>query len=133
MTTQPNTNFWQDTEVISSYSRAQALEDGVLVDLNQWIPINESGYKYSVACTAAVWNIIDKAVKNTRHFNDYAGVIWDILWMSRAYQIRRWETGNLFKVKIVGAGRKQLFIFKIECGPGDDAEPVITVMFQEED
>ena len=41
-------------EMISSYSRKQALEDGVLVDLNQFIPVPESGYKYPVACTIAV-------------------------------------------------------------------------------
>lgn len=29
--------------VIYSYTRLQALQDGVLVDLNQWIPVKESG------------------------------------------------------------------------------------------
>ncbi len=36
---------------VSIYTRADALEDGFLVDLNQWIPVHESGYKYPVACT----------------------------------------------------------------------------------
>lgn len=49
-------------EVISCYSRKQALEDGVLVDLIQIIPIPESGYKYPLACTIAVWRIIERMV-----------------------------------------------------------------------
>ena len=54
-------------EVISCYGRMQALEDGVLVDLNQLIPIPESGYKYPVACTIAVWKIIESAVNNPKY------------------------------------------------------------------
>jgi hypothetical protein len=94
------------------------LEDGVLVDLNQYIPIAESGYKYPVACTADVWAIIDQAVKNQK-LNDYNGVIWDILHMSRYGAIKNWDRGCLFQVIITGAGQKQLYTFKIECGPGD--------------
>lgn len=120
--------------VIFSYSRKQALEDGVLVDLNHIIPVNESGYKYPVACTVAVWSIIDTAVKNPKHFNDYDGVVWDILHMSRSYQIKKWETGCLFQVIInKGAGSDDVYTLKIECGPGDAGEPVLTIMLPEED
>jgi len=120
-------------DVVHSYTRARAIEDGVLVDLNQVIPVNESGYRYPVVCTAAVWSIIDKAVKNKNHCNDLQGVVWDILHMSRNYVIRRWTTGGIFRVIIKGAGRKSLYDLKIECGPGDNAEPVLTIMFPEED
>jgi hypothetical protein len=120
-------------DIISEYTRAQAIEDGVLIDLNQWIPVIESGYKYPVACTAGVFSIIRKAVENKYHCNDYNGVIWDILHMSRMYQTKKWTTGALFQVKIKGAEHKQLFTFKIECSGGDNAEPVLTVMLPDED
>ena len=120
-------------DVIYSYTRTQALEDGVLVDLNQWIPVNESGYKFPVACTAGVFAIIEKAVNNKYQCNDYKGVIWDILWMSKVHQIQKWETGALFTVKITGAARQSLFTFKIECGPGDSGEPVLTISLPDED
>lgn len=120
-------------EIIYSYSRKQALEDGVLVDLNQFIPIRESGFKFPVACTAAVFEIIDLAVNNPKYCNDYQGVVWDILNMSRMHPVRVWDTGRAFQVIIAGAGRKRIYEFKIECGPGDAGEPVLTIMMPEED
>lgn len=128
-------NEWNEFfgEVISSYSRKQALEDGVLVDLNQFIPVGESGYKYPVACTITVWEIIERAVNNPKFGNDYEGIVWDILQMSRNCPTKRWTTGCIFQVVIIGAGPKKIFSFKIECGPGDRGEPVLTVMLPEED
>ena len=120
-------------EVISCYGRKQALEDGVLVDLNQFIPISESGYKYPVDCTIAVWRIIESAVNNPKYVNDYKGIVWDILQMSRNCPTKKWPTGCLFQVVIIGAGPKMIFTFKIECGPGDQGEPVLTIMMPEED
>jgi len=119
--------------LIYSYSRKQALEDGVLIDLNQYIPVKESGYKWPVACTAAVFDIIERAVKNERYHNDYKGVVWDILWMSLAGPIRKWDNGQLFRVIIKGAGVRSTYTFKIEVGPGDDGEPVLTIMLPQED
>jgi len=127
------TDLFTDTNIISTYTRAQALEDGVLVDLNQWIPIHESGYKYPVACTSAVFAIVEKAVENKNPANDYKGVIWDILWMSRKYQKKQWETGAEFQVTIIGAGPRKIHTMKIECGPGDDCFPVMTIMLPDED
>ena len=120
-------------ELIYTYSRAQALEDGVLVDLNQYIPVKESGYKYPLACTALVFAIIEKAVNNKRHGNDYQGVVWDILHMSRNFPVKRWETGALFRLTIKGAAKQSLFTFKIECHGGDNLEPVLTISLPEED
>ncbi len=117
-------------EVIHSYTRAEALSDGFLFDMNQVIPINESGYKFPVACTSAVYSIIERAVKNERCMNDYKGVIWDFFHMSRMY-----GKGSefLFPVIITGAGRKRNYQFKCCIGPGDNGEGVITIMLPEED
>lgn len=122
-------------EVIYSYSRAQAIEDGVLVDLMQdkMLDVCRQHYKYPIACTAAVWNIIERAVSNPRAHNDFAGVVHDMLWMSRMMKRRVDNSTVIFRVKIVGAGAKKLFDFKMVCGAGDDAEPVLTIMLPEED
>lgn len=122
-----------DLDPIYSYTREQALLDGVLVDLNRWIPINESGYKYPVACTSTVFAIIKEAVESGKYTNDYKGVVWDILWMSRAMPIEKWPTGQLFKVAIRGVGKRSIFTLKIECSGGDDGEPVLTIMLPDED
>ena len=121
-------------EVIYEYTRAQAIEDGQLSDLSAIAPdVVPQHYKHPVACTAEVWSIIERAVSNKRHCNDFNGVIHDMLWMSRMYAQKVSETTRLFKVKIVGAGRKSVYIFKIVCGPNDDMSPALTIMMPHED
>jgi hypothetical protein len=43
-------------EIISSYSRAQALEDGVLIDIS--VLAREAGLKFPVAVTMAVFSVL---------------------------------------------------------------------------
>jgi len=45
--------FWDGAEVIYAYTRAQALEDGVLVDVSEIA--KQSGIKFRVALTSTVW------------------------------------------------------------------------------
>lgn len=121
--------------VISTYTRAQAIEDGVLVDLMQdkMAEVCRQHYKWPIACTAAVFAIMQKAVENKKRCNDYAGVLHDMLWMSRVMKRDINESTKIFRVKIVGAERRSLFDFKMVAGPGDNAEPVITIMLPDED
>jgi len=114
--------------VIFCYTRANALDDGTLHDLNEFIPINESGYKYPVACTASIYALIDRAVEQYSYM-DHKGITWDILHMSRMYPLKKWDTGRLFKVKIGST----IHTLKLEVGPGDNGEPVITIMLPDED
>lgn len=120
--------------VIHSYSRAQAIEDGVLADLSRLAPvICREHFKYPVACTAAVWAIIELALRpNRAHANSLTGVLHDVFFMSKMRFRKVDEATRIFQVKIVGAGRKALFQFKVVCGPGDTAEPVLTFMLPEE-
>ena len=130
------TDFWKDADVIYTYTRAQAIEDGTLVDgtIGDLAEVTRQHYKYPVAMTATVFALMEQAVNNKKHCNDWRGVWHDILWMSRSYITRRLdESSHLFEVIITGTGRKRKHTLKIVCGPGDDAEPVITIMLPEED
>ena len=49
-------------EVVYSYTRKQAIEDGVLVDLSEIATIKEH-WKFPFACTATVWAIIEAALQ----------------------------------------------------------------------
>ncbi len=130
----PNDNDNIFGDVIFSYTRAQAIEDGVLVDLTALAPdVCKQHFKFPVACTAAVYAIIDAAVKNKRQANDLKGVIHDILFMSRRCGRVIDDSTRVFPVIITGAARQRNFTFKIVCGPGDDAEPVMTISLPEED
>lgn len=46
---------------ISRYTRAQAIADGVLVDLSRRYPNDTKPFKYPVACTESVWELVKAA------------------------------------------------------------------------
>ncbi len=117
---------------IFTYTRKQAISDGVLVDLSARCPdVCKQCFKHPVACTAAVYVIVDKAVTNPKAHNDLDGVVFDLLWMACHGRVVG-STSN-FQCIITGVGRQRTFSFKAVCGPGDDAEPVLTIMLPDED
>ena len=129
-------DFWNVADVLYIYTRAQAIEDGTLVDgtVGDLAEVTRQHYKWPVAMTASVFALMEQAVNNKKHCNDFKGVWHDILFMSINHITRRFdETSHLFKVIITGTGRKKIHTLKAVCGPGDDAEPVVTIMLPEED
>jgi len=120
--------------VIYSYSRADAINDGVLVDLSAICPEECRLYRYPVACTAAVWSLVEQATTNRKYYNSIAGVVGDILYMSqRGIVARPDEQTAIFRVIITGTGRRSTHTLKAICGPGDDMVPVVTIMLEHED
>ncbi len=119
--------------VISSYSRAQAIEDGVLVDVSE--TASEAGITFPVAVTSAVWAKYVE-VPDDVQCQDEAGRLWDILWMFRCGAKVSGGSILSFGVHVRNDNRERtppLRQLKAMCGPGDDAEPVITIMLPEED
>lgn len=125
--------------IISSYSRTQAIEDGVLVDVSE--TAKEAGFRFPVAITQAAWEdcVSWSEEDNTRQCcQDESGRLWDVLTML-FYAIRSGNGGSniLFElIRIPRGGRAikgQEMTLKAVCGPGDDMEPVITIMLPNED
>ena len=114
-------------ETIFAYTRKQAVSDGVLVDLSQF-PEFKQTWKWNVACTDTIWNLIDAAVREEG--KDLAGVLWDLTTMMRFAARRTPETDSILFRVIIGRKTHQL---KLHVGPGDCGEPVITVMMPNED
>jgi hypothetical protein len=112
-------------EVIYSYSRAQAIEDGVLVDLSRFEVI-QSHWKLQVCCTYTVWCIIEQAVEQGK---DLQGMLHDISHMAKM-RIGTDAGDTLHFSCIIGARTHDL---KLHCGPGDTAVPVLTLMLPSED
>lgn len=141
-----------DSELIYSYTRAQAIEDGVLMDVSDIA--RDHGIKYPVAFSSGVQQMIEI-------------LDWEL---ERAEQVGRsdipkWESIEAFRGAVKfnarllnsktiinrlryaiqnATGRADRVDFKVEihghseplyavCGPGDDLKPVITVMTPEED
>jgi hypothetical protein len=96
----------------------------------------EAGIRYPVALTRAVWErcvTIPTGVK----CQDKAGRLWDVLWLL-ACAVRRSDGGPevRFGVHVRNDNRERtppLVRLKAVCGPGDQGEPVITVMLTDED
>jgi hypothetical protein len=69
--------MFQESDVISSYSRAQAIEDGVLVDVSDSSEYKELRFRFPIALTRAVWeNFVE--VPRGVFGQDTAGRLWDI-------------------------------------------------------
>ena len=122
-------------KLIYTYTRSQAIADGVLVDLMQgeMLEVCRQHYKFPIACTAAVFSIMEKAVNNPRYGNDYAGILHDMLWMSKAMGRTLDVSTVVFRCIVQGAGRSKYHDFKIQVHPGDQGEPVITILMPGED
>lgn len=133
--TEPNSEQSDEPSVVvSTYTRAQALKDGVLVEVTE--TAKEVGIKFPAAVTAAVWAQYVE-VPSGVECQDKDGRLWDILWMLRCAilgangQKSDRVDFELFVKNDAGAPRPVKL--KALCGPGDDAESVITVMLPEED
>ncbi|MBK8270259.1 MAG: hypothetical protein IPK83_18980 [Planctomycetes bacterium] len=123
--------------VIYSYTRAQAIEDGVLVDLTEWA--RETGFKYPVACTSEVWHRYISPPAETRELRQSErGRTHDLLrTLFLCIQGSRTTADKdllLFEVLFLQApSRTEIVSLKSLCGPGDDGEPVITILLPHED
>ena len=127
-------------EVIYSYTRAQAIADGVLIDATEMA--KETGFKWPVALTAAAWAdcVAWSDVDNERQaYQDQSGRLWDVLFMA-SFAVRTANNANQqlqFDLQCIPRdGREtksQRLTLKLILGPGDDGQPVITIMLPGED
>jgi hypothetical protein len=118
-------------DVIFRYTRAEAIADGVLVDLGALCPdVCRQHYKHPIACTAVVWAMIEETAAIPGH--DVLGAVSDILWMSRRAQTEAPdESTRLFRVLLGDPENPEEL--EMCCGPGDHLEPVLTIMLPHED
>lgn len=114
-------------EAVFIYTRAQAIEDGVLVDLSHVDSIQQH-WKYPFACTSTVWAIIEAALK--REGQDLSGICHDISVMAHL-AIPAGRDTNQIRFKVIIAG--PTYTLKLHLGPGDTPAPVLTLMLPHED
>jgi hypothetical protein len=128
-------------EVIYAYTRAQAIEDGVLVDVTE--QARQSGWRYPVAVTRAVWDDCcvwtERDAQRSRAHQDTTGRLHDVLYLAHiAVRTTCWggEDTAHFQLRRrprPGHGLAQLVALKAVCHPGDEGEPVVTIMQPQED
>ncbi len=126
--------------VIFAYTRAQAIEDGILVDVSE--TAREAGFNIPVAVTRTVWDRIIALPEGYRGFQDEAGRLWDVLWMARHYALRASDSDRVRMSVLVRDVRKDLrdshrpprkHFPIVAIGAGDSGEAAITIMFPEDD
>jgi hypothetical protein len=138
--------FWTGEDIISVYTRADALQDGVLVE----VPVNlsiEAGVKIPVALTSEAWYFIDPGNLDELPGQSITGRLWDLLHVFRVIASQARHTDRiLFNVAFLMPGsnsreqsiqdpgeHEEVVSFKAICGPGDDMKPVVTIMLPWED
>lgn len=104
-------NIFDDAFVIFRYTRKQAIDDGVLIDITSIAALH--GCRIPVACTCGVYS----------ECGEHLAALLDTL-----------------RAAIDAAGRSDRVTFRLDsialwaiCGPGDNAEPVLTIMLEGED
>lgn len=139
-TTNEHRPFFTADDLVSSYTRAQAIADGVLIDVTE--TAKGAGWKWPVALTAAAWaDFVAWSNEDTLRKGwpqDEAGRLWDVLWIGRLGIKAAGDSDralfSFLRVAREGASRKAVEVqARIHCGPGDAGEPVITIMMPDED
>ena len=124
-------------EAVCVYSRADAINDGVLIDVTGIA--KEAGFKVPVAVTSSVW--IDCVVwtdEDTKTYQDQEGRLWDIVYMAN-YAARNSRDSQMIKVELYRVPRQGKEVealpveLKMVISGGDNGEPVITISEPEED
>jgi hypothetical protein len=137
--------------VIFKYTRAQAIADGVLVDLTAdgetKLLVQEAGILLPIAMTSTAFHATVLAGTTENASGEFIfpagqstkGRLWDVLMVLR-YSIRaanrKGDTDRVtFKVDVDTNGDGKHTTVNLWCmvGPGDDASPVLTVMLEGED
>ena len=116
--------------VIYAFTREQAIEDGVLVDLTEFA---EDWFRVPVAVTSAVWTRCSEGPPAVSG-QSQTGRVRDILWVLRAHMVLNQDHSDVaFSLLVQKDTEKEAMVtLVVVIGPGDDGLPVITVMFPEE-
>lgn len=134
-------------EVIYSYSRAQAIEDGILVDMTEYTPegnskplLRQLGFKVPIAVTRTVYDRLITIPDNYLGVQSVTSRFLNILRLLYA-EIKRSSGGSELTFTVQSRminnngsdGSIEVVRLKAVIGPGDTPEPVMTIMFPEED
>jgi hypothetical protein len=137
--------------VVFSYTRADAIRDGVLVDLmadgETKLMVHEAGFRLPIAMTTTAFH--EAVLLGTTETPDgefvfpasqsLKGRLWDVLFVLR-FAIRaanrRGDTDRVhFQVSVYQGDDRPPKTVRLWCqiGPGDSGEPVLTLMCEGED
>ena len=121
--------------VISVYTRAQALQDGVLVDVSDLA--REAGFKWPVAVTDHLFHsYIVPALALVAEGQSITGRLWDVLMVLR-HAIRSSKDDTYLRFSVLfqmspGSAPIPVEIVSV-AGPDDDGAPCLTLILEGDD
>lgn len=152
---QVNAPLFASDDLIYSYTRKQAIDDGILValsgyapdEIETWIPamVSEVGIRVPLCVTRTLWDeLVAMNPRAEQAMNDIKGRLWDVLFMF-VMAVRRGANEDQLKYTlrvVLGDGsrygnrktsRSQVVQVRAVCGPDDDGSPCFTLMMHDED
>lgn len=122
----------QNERLLSQYSRADAIGDGLLVDVTTWA--KRGGIRYPVALSRSVWfEIIEPDSTAKAGCESLIGRLSQFVLRLRSEMIKGKEDRIDFQVTFSVDGQPKDFSLYALLHPGDNHEPVVTVTMQDED
>lgn len=119
--------------MIYAFTRQNAIEDGLLVELEGMA--KECGFRIPVAVTIALWDGFIVPPEDLKYCQDSDDRAWDVLNCLRNAVARSKGDSNIVRFSTLfqmTEKEHQETKLKAICGPGDDGNPVITVMLPKE-
>lgn len=124
--------MFTEKDLVFRYTRADALNDGSLVDVSDMA--KKAGFKFPVAVTQQVMADIENGISKNK--TDVNGRLWDVLYMLHlkiklSKSDSQWLLYEL--IMPVEGDKNTTYRLKAHIGPGDNGEAVITIMLPNED
>ena len=135
----PRHNYSEGSEIIFSYTRAQAIADGVLIDVTN--AAKNCGFRIPVAITNTIWSRWIEATPEQEEYGQSTEArLRDVLTVL-FFRIRSLPKDTslsriVFTVRFLMDPEHDFYEtpeLTADCGPGDAAEPVITILLPEWD
>lgn len=122
-----------DWNVVYAYSREQAIADGVLVDVSE--QAKEIGFRIPTVVTATLYHgYVAPPAGLEGEGQSVTGRLHDLMVLALFAARRTINTDRVtFKVDFLMAPeRKETVEVIVHIGPGDEGEPVLTIMLPED-
>ncbi len=125
---QPKTRPMSDDPIahmIDVYTRKDAIRDEQQYDANvePFLDVTEQHYKWPVYMSREVYWLMKESVEGEGSWTDYKGIWHDILNMSTVLYKTISDTRKTCEIRILIAGKQQLYEFELETGPLDYDDP----------
>ena len=124
----------EETNIISCYTRQNAIDDGIFVDVSE--VAKEAGFKIPVAITTNLYHTYIKPSEEAKNYGqDEQGRLWDVLWLLRVEARKTRDSFLKYKVRFQDSPskKKDVTVWAVcEATSPTDPSPAINIMLPED-